>query len=170
MLLGSITQNQETMFLVGDSLSLDRILENRRQTDMRMKKMLFILVVVLLIVVAVVFVVKALNPLRRSSEQIRENMLQQTPIGTSMEDVIKVIESHEKWKIDYVANDIGYSMMGGAPGDASDREKPIIGKKSIRAVIGAYTNFFNTTVTSYWGFDENSKLVNLHIHKDTDGF
>ena len=62
------------------------------------------------------------TPLRASEKRIRANMLKLTPIGTGMEDVIKVIESNKKWRIRYTF-DKGYSILGGGqPSVLSDNE------------------------------------------------
>ncbi len=38
----------------------------------------------------------------------KENILTLTPIGTSMEDVIKVIEINKKWEVRYISYEQGY--------------------------------------------------------------
>ena len=119
-----------------------------------------------LVVIAVIF---ALNPLRWPQEFIRERILKLTPIGTNMEDVIKTIEGKEKWETRYINYEHGY-MRPGRPesADIALGRETIVGEKSIRVFIGEYRNIFITSVTVFWGFDENSKLIEIYVWKDTD--
>ena len=110
------------------------------------------------------------NPLRWSNEHIRANMLKLTPIGTSMEDVIKVIESNEKWKIRSI-RDNGYLLVGNIPAFPSsfyEHKHPIIGVKSIRAYLGEYRMIFAVGVSVFYGFDEDSKLIDIAVLKEGD--
>ena len=107
---------------------------------------------------SILILVTILNPLRRSEEHIRRSMLEDTPIGTSIEDVIDIIENKEKWEIIYVSYEHGYFRRG-----------PSVGEKSIRALIGDYGFLFlKTSVSVYWGFDEDSKLIEIAVWKSTD--
>ena len=101
------------------------------------------------------------NPLRQPKEQIRESILEITPIGMSMDEVIRVIESNKKWKIIRANYEQGYRKPGTV--DA------IVGEKSIRANIGKYINFYETYVSVYWGFDEGSTLIDILVHKTIVG-
>ena len=113
---------------------------------------------IFLIALAVIILVTMLSPLRRSAEHIRENMLKLTPIGMSMEDVIRTIEGNDKWEIVYINYEYGYSITG----------KPTVGEKSIQVLIGKYKTAFliDTYVTVFWGFDENTQLVDIYVDKD----
>ena len=96
-----------------------------------------------------------------STEYIRETLLDFTPIGMNKEDVIKIIKDNEEWKVN-VNHDYGYSASGYT-----------VGKTSASAMIGEYriTKSFGigmTAVTVYWGFDEDSKLVDIYVSKCTD--
>ena len=138
-----------------------------------MKKIIIYSVIALLVIVFGVIVINYLsNPLRKSEEQIRKNILEITPIGMSMEDVIRVIGTKEKWVIRYTF-DFGYVMKMGFPSepDSSDfAEGKVIGEKSIRGTIGEYQNFFKVYVETYWAFDENSKLIDIAVKKDSNSF
>ena len=59
------------------------------------------LLVIIVVVVVTFFVIESSNPLplRESDEEIRENILELTPIGMDIENVLKVIESNKEWKI-----------------------------------------------------------------------
>ena len=109
------------------------------------------------------------NPLRRSQEHIRSDVLKLTPMGTSIDDVINAIESKENWKIDGISYENGYRRPGKSdPADAALGRETIVGEKSIRVFIGEYRNIFITSVTVFWGFDEKSKLIEIYVWKDKD--
>ena len=111
------------------------------------------------------------NPLRWSDERIRAYMLKRTPVGTNMEDVINIIEKNKKWKIDTISNNGGYMLQHGSPTFVTPYNIDFggaIGTQSIRANLGEYRNIFVTDVLVFFGFDENSRLVDLHVRKDID--
>lgn len=135
----------------------------------------------LIILITVISVLS--NPLRRSQEQIEESILELTPIGMSMEDVLEAIESKKKWETINVSNEHGFLKQGSLKRD--DTENTIIGGESIEVLAGKYIgewhldqNVLNTIVHAlfkrsvyvYWGFDENSKLIGLHVMKYTLAF
>jgi hypothetical protein len=111
------------------------------------------------------------NPLRKSETYIREYLLKLTPLGTDMDDVIDIIKAKNKWKIFYVDNSIGYYLSpNGRPSEGARvyPETSIVGKKSIRVVLGIYGLVFKTGVSAYYGFDEMNLLIEISIKKDTD--
>ena len=126
-------------------------------------------VVCLLVIIPVVIVL--INPLRWPSVLQRDRMLRLTPIGTSMEEVVKVIESQEKWKIRNISYEHGYINY-----DYKVPEWPtssvsglsIIGAKSIMADVGEYSNPFVTSVTVSWGFNEEATLIDVYVRKSMD--
>ena len=57
------------------------------------------------------------NPLRKSNENIRKDLLKIMPIGTNMEEIIEQINKNKKWEIHYINNDKGYGIdKSGTPG------------------------------------------------------
>lgn len=44
----------------------------------------------------------------------------------------------------------------------------IVGKKNIRSDLGDYSTIFTTNVTVFWGFDEQSKLIDIWVWKTVD--
>jgi hypothetical protein len=127
------------------------------------KYMIFILISIILIILMAVMIVLS-NPHRKSEERIRKAMLELTPIGTSMENVIKLIESHKKWKIKKTSYEHGYGIdKWGTPGE---NRNIYIGVKSIKVYLGCYGIIINTSVTVYWGFDEDGNLIDIAVRKD----
>ena len=120
-----------------------------------------------LIALLIIFV--ALNPLRFPRECIRFYILQLTPIGTNMERVIEVIESKENWETRYISYESGYDGPGPlSPEDIALGKTRTVGEKSIEVYLGEYQNIFVTSVTVFWGFDKDSKLIDIYIWKDMD--
>ena len=124
-----------------------------------------------LIVVVVCILIFLANPLLKSEEQVRESILKLTPIGTSMEDVLKVIEINKKWETRYVSYVHGISQ-----GDLGKSGSSIV-KKSIRVMIGKYHfepnfdiyAFVERSVTVFWAFNEESKLIEIYVLKTVAG-
>jgi len=133
---------------------------------MRREKQYF-LIAISAIILAVIIMVWS-NPLRRPTEQIRENMLRLTPIGTSIEDVINLIERNDKWEISRLNHERGYSISHEIPNRGSGGT--IVGEKSIELYLGYYYYqiLFQTGVTVFYGFDKDSKLVDIAVLKERD--
>ena len=135
------------------------------------KKKILVLSIVILVVGAsvVLFTADSANPLRRSTDEIREDILELTPIGMSMDEVIKVMESNKEWDIYYVNERSGYVMNADRPGEPSPsdiEEGRVIGVKSARALIGTYQNIPHMAYVSvFWAFDEDSKLIDIAVRK-----
>jgi hypothetical protein len=125
-----------------------------------MKKRIFIIIAVIvsLIVLAVLS-----NPLRRSPDTLRSKMLEKTPLGMEMNEVEKIAK--ELGGRTDVSTTAGFDKQ-----DSSDHR--VIGVKSIRTDIGDYWAVppipISTSVTYFWGFDENGKLIDIWVWKTTD--
>lgn len=119
-----------------------------------------LLIFVLLIVLGTVMLIS--NPLIKSEAKIRENLLKITPIGTKMEDVVKSVESNKKWKVVDISYEHGFLHQRVYP-------RRTVGEKSIRVELGEYRFVLVTSVTAFWGFDENSELVDIWVWNTTDG-
>jgi hypothetical protein len=126
---------------------------------MKNRKLITLIILVLLCLLGVVMYI--MNPLTKSEEQIRESLFKETPIGTHLDDVIKYIESQRKWEVRTISHEHGFYHQGISP----RRE---IGEKSIRANLGEYGFIFTTSVTVFWGFDEDSKLMEIWVWKTID--
>jgi len=139
-----------------------------------MKKIVVYILIALSVGVVITMAILLSNPLRRSEDRIRANMLKLTPIGTSMEDVIKVVEGNEKWKINTV-RDYGYLLVNGVPSfpyfspiEEKEYDYHLIGEKSMCVYLGEYRTIFITSVEVYYAFDEDSKLIDIAVKKDMD--
>ena len=114
----------------------------------------------------VTIAVKSQNPLRQSDVQIREDMLEHIPLGTSMDDVIKFVGTNTKWQIRHIYYDSGYELLFGYNDTTNEGTEP--SKKYIQVYLGHYQNIFQTGVRAFYGFDENSELTKIYIEKITD--
>ena len=117
------------------------------------------------------------NPLRQSAEQIREDILELTPIGMSMDEAVEAlttIGNERNWGHVSVNHGRGvlYDELGfpSRPEDRALNRRTIIGEHSIRASIGGYQNFFRTFVVVWWAFDENAELIEIYVKKQIAGF
>ena len=138
-----------------------------------MKKKLTYVLFILLAVSITVVIILLLNPLRRSEEKIRADILRITPIGMNMEDVIVVIENNTGWEVLHTFSQ-GYTegrwFVRGPHQSPYVRghDIAIVGVKSMEVHIGSY-NFLlfalETRVSIFMGFDEDSKLVDIGVRK-----
>jgi hypothetical protein len=90
---------------------------------------------------------------------VRRELLKQTPIGSSMEQVA-----------DYCAKLNLRLNRSNTSGYLNQETGETVGKKSIWATIDERkTNpLMVVTVVAYWGFDENGKLLDIWVWKVTD--
>jgi hypothetical protein len=124
-------------------------------------------VILLAIILTISFLIgfsMLVNPLRRPTDSVKSWLLKQTPPGSTMEEVIELIEERG-WRIDRI-NEIGYSSKYD---DTLDRsiEEYTVGVKSIKAIV-EYKIVFKTDVSMSWGFDEEGKLIDIGVRKYTD--
>ena len=108
-----------------------------------------VLLVVVIVTTAILGISAARqsNPMRRSESEIQEWVLQKTPLGSSREEVMAVI-AKEPW--------LGHSKFGGVgtPSSVSD----------IGAQLGSYQGFpWHCRVDAYWSFDDQGKLIKVHV-------
>ena len=138
-----------------------------------MKKKILIIIIFLIILLILLAVIELLsNSLRKQEELIRVDLLEVMPFGTSMEDVINIVNNHEKWEIfGRVFNDSGIIIgpRGPSMGYPLSDEK-IVGHKSMGIHLGKYLAYFfiETDVVAYIAFDENSNLIEIAIRKSSN--
>jgi len=116
------------------------------------------------------------SPLGETNKAIKENMLNLTPINTSMDTVITLIEGEAEWNLIRVSNQRGV-IMGEASISGTD-PSIIVGEQFIMAYVGSYQTFIpairfgnhvvfrilaNARIYVYWAFDEKSELIDLFV-------
>ena len=117
------------------------------------------------------------NPLRQPVEQIRADILDITPLGTSIEDAIEILEmvrNDRNWgRLSINAGrGVLYAELGlpGRPEDIAQNRLTIIGEHSLIMNLGGYRNFFGTGVVVWWAFDEDEKLIDVYVQKQMTGW
>lgn len=99
-------------------------------------------------------------PLRESREQIRQSFLKQTPIGSTTQEVVRQLRA------------LGYEPQMTNKGylrQAPDEPMSVIGTSSVRTELGGYCNLLLfTSVTGFWAFDADGRLIDVWIWKVTD--
>ena len=124
------------------------------------------------------------NPLRRSNEAIREKLISEMPLGSSEVDVLSYIAQHDEW---YMMRRGGYDSTDlyndakthgdfrdyvryGEPGRFHDPDSTV---RYYYVIVGNYRTppfFFVTSVSTFWRFDDNGRLFDVVIRKDTDAW
>ncbi|MFH1235373.1 MAG: hypothetical protein V1685_00340 [Parcubacteria group bacterium] len=110
--------------------------------------------------------------LRSSKEGIKSSLLQCTPIGSSANDVLFFTRNKLRYKkrLEPVYNETR-GVFVQLPGEKGQ----FIGRKSVDVEIGSYFAdsikyfLFRTHVIARWAFDENDKLLDIIVFKETDG-
>jgi len=97
--------------------------------------------------VVIVVIKPSRNPLARMTiEEIREQLLLETPIGTHIEDVSSFVDKNEDWNL-----------------------IPTMYPYRVWVHLGGYRYFvFWTDVSANWRFDEEFRLVDIVVRKSTD--
>jgi len=129
-------------------------------------------IVYLLLPVGVVFLMIILTILLASPYgpryYTREDVLRVTPIGTSMEDTIRLIRRSNRIGIHHIDHEHGFAISGNGSWNFTDDEE-IVGVASIRGYFRIIVRDFpfdrsrSSSEHIFWGFDENGKLVDVYI-------
>ena len=119
------------------------------------------------------------TPMRRPQSLIRNHVLRLTPIGTSLDDVIAIIDSRDDLSgIIRVDLERGYSRLIFRHAPPFDYEWPVArtGEKSIILFLGNYRawyisliDFPSTNVHVLWGFDGDGALIAVDVVKSHGG-
>ena len=101
-------------------------------------------------------------PLRKESNKLQASMLAETPVGMKFNEVIKIL------------GPMNYNLKVSKNAGFLKQEKgqsQTVGVSSIRAHLGDYWTFpfFRISVTVFWGFDKDDKLIEIWVWKTTDG-
>jgi len=135
-----------------------------------MKKLIKIsigIIITILIITILVGVAMIFNPIARSNENVRSYLLRMIPIGTAMDEVIRITEENERWSNIVVRKNSGVVLNSvnmfpvNRPFTAQDSH--IIGEKSIRVHLGRA--FRINDVSAFFAFDKYGKLIEIFIHR-----
>jgi hypothetical protein len=102
------------------------------------------------------------SPLRKAEEAIKDDILVSVPYGSDISETLNFLRV-KKYKIDAINEKTGFY-------DQRTKPAKITGSMFIRAEFGEYKNILSiaTSVTVYFGFDENGKLTDIWVWKTTD--
>jgi len=122
-----------------------------------MKGMKYILVGAVFALIALVTVTVLLNPLRGSEERIENGILEATPIGMNIENVVSVIDLNSSWELRWTDGE----PRGG---------QYIAGERFVEAFLGEYFSLRtgHTPAVAFWGFDADGNLIDLLVIKEPD--
>jgi|GEM_PF-1426361 len=122
------------------------------QKSKRIKRIFAVIVLVFFFVTGVVMPI--INPLYGSERKIRAYVLEITPMGTSMNEVLDVIAKQERWERWALNYRTGYSRLSPKQGRIT------VGEKHISARLGVVW-LGSHSVVAYWGFDFDGKLIDV---------
>jgi len=124
-----------------------------------------------IIIIILVVLSLLLNPLLRTNEGLRRHLLQKTPAGTSMEDVVDSINNNSSWTIRHRGGGIVYCLKDQIPTRFSNGnilDSTIVGEHSIEVRLGIYRIPIKVYVTAFYAFDENGKLIDILVLREYD--
>jgi hypothetical protein len=127
----------------------------------RTAKLIAISLIALLMAAAGIVFVGDGWALRRGSDEIRRNLLADTPLGSSVDTVSQQLRSRGLNPLisskGFLRQPIGSAMS-------------VVGVSSVRAELGHYRQFpFPiVSVTAFWGFDAGDRLIDVWVWKTTD--
>jgi len=135
------------------------------------KKYMFFYIILAVIILAVITPI--INPIRRTDKALRKHLLSIIPIGTSMEEVIRIIEGHNCWIIERVEENYGVVLdsrdmypLRSAP--TTFRNSKVIGEQAVWIDLGSYYGIFKNYVSAHLAFDENEELIDIFIRREPD--
>lgn len=132
------------------------------------KKITLILLFLLAIIMLVTFIPMIVHPYRRPISMVRNYILRITPIGTSIDDVIAILESRDDFGFLHINFESGFRAS------PADRHSGIedMGEMLVSTGLGIYRNAWHTwppfiawSVGASWIFDADGKLIEVHIQK-----
>ena len=118
------------------------------------------------------YILMLVNPMRRPEPMVTNYVLRLTPIGTDMEEVIRLVENHRNWNVAWISYDRGFSHPRPHDVTPPPEERPfIVGDKSMKVDMRRIwpTNtpvmgyFMEMIVSIFWAFDEDGKLIDVYV-------
>lgn len=113
-------------------------------------------------------------PISRSREEVRSYVLRNMPMGTSWNEALDIIDD-KNWAIQYTHSDRGLIINYEAdyaefasPDDVTNSDRIKVGTKSMSIELGEFYAQFHNAVFAYLAFDEDNKLIEIHIEKYID--
>jgi len=139
------------------------------------------IIITILSILAIIFIVTAIQivtiPARRPTSMVKEYILRLTPIGTSINDVVEMINNRDDWGRSMVNYELGFEpsnptgIWGLMPQNMAHLNQPRVGVQSAFVNMGTYRTwlfwppFAKVEVNVFWGFDADGKLIEVHVDK-----
>jgi len=120
------------------------------------------------------YILMLTNPMRRPEPMATNYVLRLTPIGTDMEEVIRLVENHRNWRIWWINYDMGFSHPRPNTITPPPQERPfIVGEQSIKVDAGriwptstpVMGYFMEMMVAIFWAFDEDGRLIDVYVRR-----
>ena len=92
---------------------------------------------------------------RKPDDVVRQLLLEEAPLGSTMQEVARVVERHD-WETRRVDDSRGFFHQRVQP----SRE---VGSRHIEAYAGNYSVLFRTDASVYWGFDTDGRLIDVWV-------
>ena len=150
---------------------LDKSINDYFSRKKRGKKRHIIFYIILAIIILAI-VVPIIHPIRRTDEALCRYLFNITPIGTSMEDVISIVEGKNHWTATVKENHgvVFYprSMYPVNQSPSTSGDSRVIGQQSVRVHLGTYYGIFRTYVSAFYAFDKNEELIDIFIRREHD--
>jgi hypothetical protein len=123
-------------------------------------KLCVILVSVLVIAVALMSCSSSSLP-RWSEQNIRERILRDTPRGSTYTTVLNFVKK-QGWSMAEQPGGYEIPKFGTTPAR-------VVGKRTIKAYLGGYRGLpWHVDVDCFWAFDDQDKLIDVFVDKQTD--
>ena len=124
-----------------------------------MKRHTKILALFAVVVAVTTVATSAANPLRRSDQAVHRYLIENVPVGSTLE-ALESVAAQKGWRINGTwEGHTTHSDWGG-----------IDGHIVAWVYLGGYRNFFQTDLDSFWAFDESGKLVDVVTRRMTGRF
>jgi len=114
----------------------------------------------LLFFIGVLFMSCSQFSLRKSEENIKDNILKLTPIDSSLDEVIGVIKNNKKWQV--LSNGTWKQWLSLSDNEIQQQKNNIIRTKTIHVLLGRW---FLTYVSAYWNLDDDGIIIEINIRK-----
>ena len=125
-----------------------------------------------LFVLVTVIIPMILNPARRPDNMVRNYLLNLTPLGTNISDVINIVEGRNDWDVRRIDHERGFTVTNFALPGGDPNRVIVVGEMSVRVHIGttrlvwhAWPPLINWFVEAFWGFDESGNLIEIRVRR-----
>jgi len=138
---------------------------------MKGRRKIVILVFPLLAILTLLTIIPMFTTfMRRPTNMVRNYITRITPIGTSIGDVVEVIERREGWDVRRIDFERGF-IPGSSARPAQGLNSNVVGEMAVWVHLGTYhawhtwPPFIEQVVDVFWGFDVDGNLIEVYVRK-----